>query len=205
MADFKSIPLYGYLGILAVAFIAVSLLVIMTGGHPRWIRYKLALGASILSISAILPGCDVQSLLPEKQKPMCYMPVVCDSVYPLLSESVLFDDSSGGDSGFRISGGQATLITGEVSCDGPRSGYCFFLHKMDPYSGDHVLNGDLYFYSADEYPGSADRRFHITIPESIDPGRYDLVFYYYGDLPSDETPTGENSRLLARYTLTIED
>ncbi len=166
------------LGMLVIAFGAVSLLVFLSKRHPFFVEKKLKLGALLLSLSGVAAGCGLGCT-------SCYVPV------PVNQITIDFDhyDNSTGKCTIALT----DTITGAISyrCDTALS------YMITDYSGSVFHKDDI--IPADGIFDESIEEFAIVLPESISPGSYQLAI---APVPKDSIETSEYYRQSFDLTIT---
>ncbi len=167
--DNKVLALFALLGIYCT-FLIISLLVILTNKNPFWIKYKLKMGALILSLTAVL-SCDQP--LKEDSLITCYD--VASNVVAIDSEYIV--------DGIITINSNVTTITGDISF---RYGTDFSYAIYDilgvvsdtnnlgdePLIVDNLVPSDGFFDEDNE-------DFKIVLGQSLPVGSYLLRIYQY--------------------------
>ena len=136
------------------AFIVVSMLVFLSKGNPKLVRYKLKLGAIIIGLTATVVSC--------KPTVSCYEPALPPDMFTFDVDSNSYHDT------IKLKLPNDSLLTGRIS-QISKTQYSFMIQdlSMNEKYRDNILPEDGVFNSSEE-------RFIINIPNSLDTGTYYL-------------------------------
>jgi len=153
---------------LAIGFVVVSLLVVLTRGNPKWVSKKLRIGAMLLTLTGVATGCGTETT--------CYDPLppengfyLDDYVYPGQEVDVDF--------------AQSNVIHGSID---NRSGEAFSFRLVD--SADQELQRED-ILAADGAFDSYTEEFDITLRTDLSTGTYHL--FLFATLAADQPDTGD--------------
>jgi hypothetical protein len=170
------------LGMLMVAFGAVSVLVVLSKRHPFLVEKKLKLGALILTLSGVISASGCGS--PFAPHVMCYAPISYNQI-----TIDRYDYSTGS-----IAARRTDTLTGAIDM---RSDTAFSFGITDT-TGYILFKDDL--HPADGSFDESAEEFSIGIPASIFPGNYELRFY---SMPKDSIRNG--AFYLQEFRLTVTE